>query len=380
MSDLQRLGKYIIEARLGEGSFAWVYKAYEKDLDRHVAIKVLKPMWLSDPKAVARFKQEGRTMAKLHHPNIAVVYNVGEDQGHVYLAQFLVNGDTLSFKIEEEPIPWPQMMGILKQVASALDFAHEHGIVHRDVKPGNVLIDNKNRAYLGDFGLVRAAEGSASVSASTGGIIGTPAYMAPEQWESHPVSPATDVYALSCVVVEMLTGSMLFDGATPVTVMKQHLMEGPRFPAKWPEGVPDTVAEVLRRGLAEEPSERIQSAGQLVAELEKAEADRATAQLTLPWLVDDDGNVHKLKLGRNTVGRATSSDIQVKTGMISRLHAALVLDNGNVTVNDEGSTNGTFVNGAQIGADGVTLNPGDTLRTGDVTFTLNAPNGSVNAA
>ena len=269
----QKLGRYIIEDQLGEGSFAWVYRGYDEELERHVALKVLKPIWMSDPQAVARFKQEARTMAKLHHPNIAVVYEVGEAEGQVFLAQFLVNGNTLAARLKETgPMSWPQMMEILRPVASALDFAHENGIIHRDIKPANILVDDKGQAYLGDFGLVRAAEGSVQLSASAGGMIGTPAYMAPEQWEDREITPATDVYALSCVAVEMLTGKMLFDGSTPATVMKQHLMEGPRFPDQWPEGVPDHVVEVLKRGLAEHTTDRISSAGALVAELERAEA------------------------------------------------------------------------------------------------------------
>jgi hypothetical protein len=269
----QKLGRYVIKEQLGEGSFAWVYRGYDEELERHVALKVLKPVWLSDPQAVARFKQEARTMAKLHHPNIAVVYEVGEAEGRVFLAQFLVNGPTLSTRLKQEgPLTWPQMMNMLRPVASALDYAHQNGIIHRDIKPANILVDDNGQAYLGDFGLVRAAEGSVQLSASAGGMIGTPAYMAPEQWEDREVTPATDVYALSCVVVEMLTGTVLFDGSTPATVMKQHLMEGPRFPERWPEGVPDRVVAVLKRGLAEETADRISSAGELAAELEKAGA------------------------------------------------------------------------------------------------------------
>jgi serine/threonine-protein kinase len=244
---------------------------------------MLKPIWLSDMQAVNRFKKEARTMAKLIHPNIAVIYEVGEAEGQVYLAQFLVDGDTLDGKLRKEgAMSWSDTMEILHLVASALDYAHSMNMIHRDIKPANILINKKGQAFLGDFGLVRAAESSDSISASTGGMVGTPAYMAPEQWEDRDITPATDVYALSCVVVEMLTGQMLFDGSTPATVMKQHLMEGPKFPAKWAEGVPEQIVEVLKRGLAEDPAERISKASDLVAELERAEEHRLGGTTVAP--------------------------------------------------------------------------------------------------
>jgi len=264
---LNNLGKYQIEDLLGEGAFAWVYRATDADLGRAVALKVLKPAWLSDAQALSRFKQEARTMANLHHPNIAVIYEVGEADGQVYLAQFLVDGESLAARLRRGGLAWAEMLRILQPVAAALDYAHGQGVIHRDIKPPNILLAQSGQPYLGDFGLVRAAEGSASLSASAGGLIGTPAYMAPEQWEGQPATPATDVYALSCVAVEMLTGRMLFGGSTPAVVMKQHLIEGPRLPEQWPTGVPTETTVVLQRGLAEKPGERIQSAGELVTAL-----------------------------------------------------------------------------------------------------------------
>ncbi len=264
---LDKLGKYQLEELLGEGAFAWVYRATDADLGRAVALKVLKPAWLNDAQALSRFKQEARTMANLHHPNIAVIYEVGEADGQVYLAQFLVDGESLAARLRRGGLAWAEMLRILQPVAAALDYAHSQGVIHRDIKPPNILLAKNGQPYLGDFGLVRAAEGSASLSASAGGLIGTPAYMAPEQWEGQPATPATDVYALSCVAVEMLTGRMLFDGSTPAVVMKQHLIEGPRLPEQWPAGIPAETTAVLQRGLTEKPGERIQSADELVTAL-----------------------------------------------------------------------------------------------------------------
>ncbi len=185
----QKLGHYRIEDILGEGTFAEVYRAFDERLQRYVALKILKPFWLDDPKAVDNFKHEARTMARLHHPNIVVIHDVGETEGTVYLAQFLVEGETLAGQLERGPLSWNETLEILRPVAAALDYAHSQNVVHRDVKPANILLADNGHVYLSDFGLVHAVEGSASISASlsagSGGIAGTPFYMAPEQWRGN---------------------------------------------------------------------------------------------------------------------------------------------------------------------------------------------------
>jgi len=259
----QQLGRYVVECLLGEGAFAWVYRATDADLGRAVALKVLKPAWLSDVQALNRFKQEARTMANLHHPNIAVIYEVGEADGQVYLAQLLVDGETLAARLTHGPLSWPEILNILRAIASALDYAHNRGIIHRDIKPSNILLDKDGQAYLSDFGLVRAAEGSTSLGSSFGGAKGTPYYIAPEVWDNQPATPATDVYALACVVFEMLTGQVLFEGSSMMAISRKH-DKGPEFPPAWPPGIPAGVTDVLQHGLAKEPVERIQSAGELM--------------------------------------------------------------------------------------------------------------------
>lgn len=261
----QRLAHYQIGELLGEGSFAWVYRALDEKFERHVALKILKPIWLSDPQAIARFKQEAKTMAKLRHTHIVDVFDVGESEGQIYLSQLLVEGETLAERLAREPLTWDETTKIVTAISSALDYAHSQGIVHRDIKPHNILLDAKNEAYLGDFGLVRAVEGSASLSAS-GNMIGTGHYMAPEIWDGKEATPAADIYALSCVVFEMLKGEALFEGSSMVAVMKKHIM-GPELPDTWPAGIPNGINEVLRRGLAEEPTARITRAGDLAKEL-----------------------------------------------------------------------------------------------------------------
>ena len=262
-----RIAHYRIEGLVGEGAFAWVYRAFDGRLERHVALKVLKPFWMSDPKAVARFQHEAKMMARLHHPHIVVIHEVGEEEGQVYLAEHLVEGESLAVRLQRGALPWDEAMRILKALASALDYAHSQGIVHRDIKPANILLAEDGGVYLSDFGLVRAAEGSVSISSSTGGIVGTPPYMAPEQWRGEEVTGATDVYSLSCVVEEMLTGKVLFQGSTPAAVMTKHMVDGPTLPEHWPRGVPTGVERVLRRGLARDAAERFASAAELVTGL-----------------------------------------------------------------------------------------------------------------
>ena len=283
-----RIAHYRIESLVGEGAFAWVYRALDERLERHVALKVLRPFWMSDPKAVARFQHEAKMMARLHHPHVVVIHEVGEEEGQVYLAEYLVEGESVAARLRRGPIRWHKAMRILEAVASALDYAHSQGIVHRDIKPANILLAEDGGVYLTDFGLVRAAEGSVSISGSTGGIVGTPPYMAPEQWRGEQqVTGATDVYALSCVVVELLTGKVLFEGSTPAAITTKHVVDRPTLPEGWPPGVPPGLDRVLRRGLARDAAERFASAGQLVSELAGLTGAGRSQETVLPPAADE---------------------------------------------------------------------------------------------
>lgn len=262
----QQLAHYRIEKTLGEGSFAWVYRAYDEKFEQYVALKVLKTKWLDDPNAIARFKREARTIRKLRHPHIIDVYDVGELEGQVYLAQLLIDGETLAHRLIRGPLAWNEVIQIVTQIGSALDYAHSQGVIHRDIKPQNILLGPGNQAYLGDFGLIRAVEGSTHLSSTTS-MIGTAHYMAPEIWDGKKAVSATDVYALSCVVFEMLTGKVLFEGSSMAAVTKQHIV-GPQFPERWPDDVPARVTRILRHGLVENPNERISSGGELAQRLQ----------------------------------------------------------------------------------------------------------------
>jgi serine/threonine protein kinase len=259
----QQFGKYRILEELGVGGFASVYKAVDTTLDRQVALKILHPQLLTDRRFVQNFRQEARTLAALRHPQIITIYEVGEVEGRLFIAMDLAHGVSLAQSIAKRGrIPWDEMLAVLKPVCEALDYAHGQKVVHRDLKPANLLLDMQRGALLTDFGFARLmAENSASMTMS-GGIIGTPGYIAPEVWENNAADTPVDIYALGCIVYEMLTGDVLFKGQTPLQAVYAH-SRGPQFPSMWPDDVPPGITTVLAKALARDPADRYASAGAL---------------------------------------------------------------------------------------------------------------------
>ena len=254
MSAPNILGRYKIEAHLGTGAFADVYKATDQTLDRTVALKVLKPTLIADGEAFSRFVREAKITANLFNPHTATVLDLGEADGHYFLAMRYVDGRSLEKILAAgRGLSWDEALKITEQIGGALDFAHKKGLVHRDVKPQNILISNDEEgAVLTDFGLVRAM--ATSGMTTTGSFLGTPAYMAPEIWEGKDATAATDQYALACVLVEMLTGKVLFDGKTPPAVMAKHFQT-----PSLPPDLPEHVVIALQRALARSSAERHES-------------------------------------------------------------------------------------------------------------------------
>jgi serine/threonine protein kinase len=222
----RNLGKYQIIEEIGKGGFATVYRAQDLDLSRPVALKVLDPVLTRDPIWVARFRREARAVASLDHPRIVTVHEIGQAEGVLYIAMKLVEGGSLAERLKQAGgLPWPEVVRLVEQIAEALDFAHAQGVLHRDLKPANVLLDRRTGAVLTDFGFARlVADHSLSVSMSgaSGGIVGTPAYIAPEIWEGETPAVQTDVYALGCILYEVVTGQMLFTGHSAPAVMRAH--------------------------------------------------------------------------------------------------------------------------------------------------------------
>jgi serine/threonine protein kinase len=220
---MDKLGKYEILSELGRGSFGTVYRARDTMLDIEVALKVLKPVWMDEPRAVEMFYREARAAARLEHPNIVPIREMGEIEGRLYIAMRLIDGESLGARIKRGAMTLDEALPIVNQISSALDYAHARGLVHRDIKPNNILIGKDGVASLTDFGLVRGAEqASIASSASVGGAVGTPEYVAPEVWKGKPATSASDVYAFGCVVYEMLTSTVLFGGSSGPEVMFKH--------------------------------------------------------------------------------------------------------------------------------------------------------------
>lgn len=289
MSDYQ-LGRYKILEEIGSGGFSTVFRAEDTVLEREVAVKVMQPLLMSDRGFVTRFEREARVAANLEHPHIIPIHDYGEENGRLYLVMKLVKQGSLEQRLRHGPLPFEQVLTIIQQIAAALDYAHQQQVIHRDIKPDNVLLDNDNHAYLADFGLVKALEHSNLTASLSGGILGTPAYVAPEIWHGGEALPQTDVYALACLLFEMINGRSLFNAPTPPAVMLAHFQE-PQFPKLWPEEIPDGIEQVLLRALAQEPADRYASAGSLAQALKALTLAKSQVE-TVPVAVTQENDSH----------------------------------------------------------------------------------------
>jgi serine/threonine protein kinase len=271
------LGDYRIEGIVGVGRMGVVYLAIDRITGRAVALKVLREDVGIDPVYRERFRREGTLLAQLNHPHVLPIYGTGELDGDLYIATRLVSA-TLRNAIVSGPIAVDDAMMILSSVASALDAAHAAGIVHRDVKPANVLIDPGFQVYLGDFGLARDPEGEALTA--PGQVLGTIDYMAPELIDGEGVGPATDIYGLACLAVETLTGTVPYTRDTDAAIMYAHIVEPPPSVSDRRSDLPASLDDVIAAGMAKDPDERPSSAGALVMDMLRALDMPAPACLT----------------------------------------------------------------------------------------------------
>jgi serine/threonine-protein kinase len=241
---------------------AVVYRALDRTLGRQVAIKVLREQFAADPEFVERFDREARSAARLSHPNIVDIYDVGADGETRFIVMELVEGENLKSLIRRGgALPPALVIGYGREVGAALEYAHRRGIVHRDVKPQNVLLDADGHAKLTDFGIAQAAE---SVGLTQTGVLGTPQYMSPEQARGRGVGPASDVYSLGVVLYELATGRLPFQADSPLAIALRHVEDEPPAPRSLNPSVPPALEAVILRALAKAPAERFASAADLV--------------------------------------------------------------------------------------------------------------------
>jgi hypothetical protein len=251
------------------GGMAVVYKAFQPALQRYVALKVLSPMLGADPTFVRRFYDEARRTARLEHPNIVPIYDVGHDGGSVYIAMRYIDGLSLEELLGREcPLPTDRAIAIAGQVALALDYAHEQGVIHRDVKPANIMIENGDWVTLTDFGIAKIA--GATQFTRTGSIVGTPDYLAPEQARGVDVDGQADLYSLAVVLYEMLAGRTPFQSDNPLGVVHAHVSTLPPSPREFNPSIPEAMAAVLLRALQKDPGQRFATCREFVDAVRRA--------------------------------------------------------------------------------------------------------------
>ncbi|MBI4769425.1 MAG: protein kinase [Chloroflexi bacterium] len=265
------LGKYHLIEKIGQGGMAQVYKAYQPDLDRYVAAKVLLPHLTGDPEFAARFQREARAVAALEHPNIIHLYDFDSDGAVAFLVMEYLPGSNLKARLHEldcrnERMDLAEVCRLVGALAAALDHAHREGVVHRDIKPSNVLLAADGRPVLTDFGIALMVDATA-ITAS-GGMPGTPAYMSPEQGKGEPGNARSDIYALGVLLYRLCTGRLPFDADTPYAIILKHINAPLPSPRTVRPDLPEALERVILKAMAKRPTDRFQSAGNLAEALQ----------------------------------------------------------------------------------------------------------------
>jgi serine/threonine protein kinase len=277
----KRLGQYEILEEIGRGGMAVVYRAYQPYLNRYVAIKVLRPHLSDDRGFIDRFQREALAASKLEHDNIIRIYDIGQEGDLHYLVMSYVDGPSLAAKLAKEgALDLSTALTIVREVGAALDYAHGQGVVHRDVKPSNILLTSKGKAILSDFGIARAA--SDSRLTQTGAVVGTPAYMSPEQAEGHAVDGRADLYSLGVVLYEMLTGRAPFQADTTAAVLYKQVHTPPPSLSALNPALPKAVERVVLRALQKDKNKRFQHASEMVLALTQAMARQTRHKSPVP--------------------------------------------------------------------------------------------------
>jgi serine/threonine protein kinase len=288
-----RLGSYELGVQIGAGGMGEVYQAHDTKLERDVAIKILPEAFAHDPERLSRFQREAKMLASLNHPNIATIHGLEQSNGTSYLVMELVSGETLHERIKREgALPIDEALKVCIQVAEALEAAHEKGIIHRDLKPANVKVTSEGKVKVLDFGLAKAFAGDvvdsnpsqsptlSAVATMQGVLLGTAAYMSPEQARGKAVDKRTDIWAFGCVLYELLTGKQAFNGEDITDILAAVVRAEPDWQAL-PAGTPVQVRALLRRCLQKDKTLRLRDAGDARIEIQEALTAPATAKPTI---------------------------------------------------------------------------------------------------
>ena len=420
MTEFTQIGRYKIIKLLGSGTFADVYHAVDTELQRPVAIKVLKAVYHGNQEVFNRFRAEALSAANLDHPNIAWLWETGDYERRLYLVIRYIEGQSLDKVVRENgQLPWPLAFKYTTQIGEALGYAHARNYIHRDIKPQNIIISVSQEAVLTDFGLVKAIESSGLQTAS-GAIVGTPQYVPAEVWNGEPVTKAVDQYALGCVLAEMLTGRILFQASTVHGIIKKHLDGPDRAWYPLPRTVPGGVEEIIRKALSPTPLGRFPDIGEFLKALKECARNAITSepltqQRSSDGMKEPPGRVHgvetptdpgsvrkssnaldlwktlsekkpglpsksghcrlampvaggksqifRLTKKETTLGRQPDCDIKFNDLEVSRHHARIHLAHGVAMLEDLESVNGTFVNNQRVTGK-VELKHGDRIRLG----------------
>jgi serine/threonine protein kinase len=376
-------GRFRILEERGRGGMAIVYRAYDGILQRTVALKVLLPLLAANQEFTQRFRREAITAANLRHPNIVVIFDVGSHEQFQYIVMEYLEGPTLQREIQGVgPLPAARMLRILGQLADALDYAHEQGLVHRDVKPANIMIDACDRVTLTDFGLVKAAR--ASQITGEGAAMGTLRYMSPEQAMGRELDSRADIYSLGVVVYEMLVGETPFTGTTPYETLHCLIHKPPPPLTRRNLRIAPGVENAVFRALSKDASARFSTAAEFAQAIacgaepgsgaEMMGATDALRREAILLLVATDGRKFPVYRGGAMIGRDAGNDVVLPYRQVSRRHAQIQCSQASCTVMDMGSTNGTFINGTPLAPKKRhPLGPGDQLAIGPVALMVTRP-------
>jgi serine/threonine protein kinase len=286
----ENVGPYRLIEQLGQGGMATVFKAYHPALDRHVAIKALHPAFMHEPNFLARFRREAQVVARLEHPNIVPIYDYSEHEGRPYLVMKFIQGETLKARLSRGALPQGEIGRIVESVGAALSYAHEQGVLHRDVKPSNILLANDGRIYLADFGLARMADAGES-TLSSDVTLGTPQYISPEQaLGAKDLDQATDIYSFGVVLYELYVGRTPFNADTPYSVIHDHIYSPLPIPHQINPQVSEAVERVLFKALAKARSDRFATIDEFVAAWKQA-VQSGTTEVSKPQKSEQDTGV-----------------------------------------------------------------------------------------